>query len=81
MLQELFRIHLFGRAIPIYGYGLMLVVAFLACVKTSQWLGVRKGIRPELFVDATLIAMVSGPHRGASSAMCWKTSTTTPVRT
>lgn len=60
MLQELFRINLFGRAIPIYGYGLMLVVAFLACVKTSQWLGSRKGIKPELFVDATLIALASG---------------------
>jgi phosphatidylglycerol:prolipoprotein diacylglycerol transferase len=60
MLQELFRIHLFGHEFPIYGYGLMLVVAFLACVKLSQWLGVRKGIKPELFVDATLIALATG---------------------
>jgi phosphatidylglycerol:prolipoprotein diacylglycerol transferase len=60
MLQELFRIHLFGHEFPIYGYGLMLVVAFLACVKTSQWLGQRKGIRPELFVDAILIALGAG---------------------
>ncbi len=60
MLQELFRIHLFGHEFPIYGYGLMLVVAFLACVKLSQWLGARKGIKPELFVDATLIALATG---------------------
>jgi phosphatidylglycerol:prolipoprotein diacylglycerol transferase len=60
MLQELFRIHLFGHEFPIYGYGLMLVVAFLACVKLSQWLGERKSIRPELFVDATLIALATG---------------------
>jgi len=60
MLQELFRIHLFGHEFPIYGYGLMLVVAFLACVKLSQWLGERKGIKPELFVDATLIALATG---------------------
>ncbi len=60
MLQELFRIHLFGHEFPIYGYGLMLVAAFLACVKLSQWLGLRKGIRPEWFVDATLIALASG---------------------
>jgi phosphatidylglycerol---prolipoprotein diacylglyceryl transferase len=60
MLQELFRIHLFGHEFPIYGYGLMLVVAFLACVKLSQWLGARQGIKPELFIDATLIALGTG---------------------
>ncbi len=60
MLQELFRIHLFGHEFPIYGYGLMLVVAFLACVKLSQWLGLRKGIKPEWFIDATLIALATG---------------------
>jgi len=60
MLQELFRIRLFGHEFPIYGYGLMLVAAFLACVKLSQWLGLRKGIKPEWFVDATLIALASG---------------------
>jgi phosphatidylglycerol---prolipoprotein diacylglyceryl transferase len=60
MLQELFRIHLFGHEFPIYGYGLMLVVAFLACVKLSQWLGKRKGIKPEWFIDATLIALATG---------------------
>jgi phosphatidylglycerol---prolipoprotein diacylglyceryl transferase len=60
MQPILFRIHLLGHEIPIYSYGLMLVVAFLACVKTGQWLGWRKGIKPELFVDATLIGLVSG---------------------
>jgi len=60
MLQELFRIHLFGREIPLYGYGLMLVVAFVASLKTGQWLGARNGIKPELFVDAALIALATG---------------------
>jgi phosphatidylglycerol:prolipoprotein diacylglycerol transferase len=60
MLQILFRIHLFGREIPIYGYGLMLVVAFLACVQTSRWLAGRKGMNPDHFVDATLIALITG---------------------
>ncbi|MGD0770845.1 MAG: prolipoprotein diacylglyceryl transferase [Tepidisphaeraceae bacterium] len=60
MLQVLFRIHLFGHVIPVYGYGLMLVIAFLACVQTSRWLAVRKGMNPDHFVDAALIAMATG---------------------
>ncbi len=46
--------------IPIYGYGLMMVFAFLGC----QWLAARlaaaRGLDPEVFVNATLIALVSG---------------------
>jgi phosphatidylglycerol:prolipoprotein diacylglycerol transferase len=60
MLQILFRIHLFGHEFPVYGYGLMLVVAFLACVWVSRWLAVRKGMNPDHFIDATLIAIVTG---------------------
>lgn len=60
MLQILFRIHLFGHEIPIYGYGFMLVVAFLACVKSSQWLARRHGLNPEYFVDATMIGLITG---------------------
>lgn len=60
MLQVVFRFHLFGHVIPVYGYGLMLVVAFLACVITARFLAVRKGMNPEHFVDATLIAVATG---------------------
>jgi phosphatidylglycerol:prolipoprotein diacylglycerol transferase len=60
MRQVLFRLHLFGHIIPVYGYGLMLVVAFLACVMTARYLAVRKGMNPEHFVDATLIAVATG---------------------
>ena len=56
MLQIVYRLHLLGFDIPIYGYGLMLVVAFLACVQTSQWLARRSGLNPELFSNAVLIA-------------------------
>jgi phosphatidylglycerol:prolipoprotein diacylglycerol transferase len=46
--------------IPIYGYGLMMVAAFLA----TQWLSTRlaksKGIDPEIFVNATLFALIAG---------------------
>jgi len=60
MLQILFRIHLFGHEIPVYGYGFMLVIAFLSCVKTAQWLASRNGMIPEYFVDAALIALTTG---------------------
>jgi phosphatidylglycerol---prolipoprotein diacylglyceryl transferase len=60
MLQELFRFHLFNHIVPVYGYGLMLVVAFLACVIASQWLSRRVGINPDLCVDAALIALGTG---------------------
>jgi phosphatidylglycerol:prolipoprotein diacylglycerol transferase len=60
MLQIIFRLHLFGHEIPIYGYGLMLVVAFIACILTSQWLGRCSGIDPELFSNAVLIGLISG---------------------
>ena len=46
--------------VPIYGYGLMMVFAFLGC----QWLAARlarqRGLDPEVFVNATLIALVTG---------------------
>ncbi|HSV15327.1 MAG TPA: prolipoprotein diacylglyceryl transferase, partial [Tepidisphaeraceae bacterium] len=58
MHPELFRIPLLN--IPIFGYGLMMVLAFLA----TQWLSGRlaktKGIDPEIFVNVTLLALVAG---------------------
>lgn len=60
MWQEIFRLHLFGREFPIYGYGLMLVIGFLAAVQLAKYLARRKGINPELFVNAGLLALVMG---------------------
>jgi phosphatidylglycerol:prolipoprotein diacylglycerol transferase len=60
MLQILFHIHFFNHDIPIYGFGLMLVVAFLACVKAAQLIAPRVGMNPDHFVDAVLIALVTG---------------------
>ncbi len=46
--------------ITLYGYGLMMVFAFLGC----QWLAARlarsKGLDPDIFVNATLIALAAG---------------------
>jgi phosphatidylglycerol:prolipoprotein diacylglycerol transferase len=46
--------------LPIYGYGLMLVVAFLACVRVARWMAVPAGMDPEAFVNAALIALLAG---------------------
>jgi phosphatidylglycerol:prolipoprotein diacylglycerol transferase len=46
--------------IPIYGYGLMMVAAFLATQWLSGKLAKTKGIDPEIFVNVTLIALVTG---------------------
>lgn len=60
MWQEIFRLHLFGHEFPIYGYGLMLVIGFLAAVQLAKFLARRKGLDPELFVNVGLIALVMG---------------------
>jgi phosphatidylglycerol:prolipoprotein diacylglycerol transferase len=60
MFQELFHFHLLNHTVPVYGYGFMLVVAFLACVQVLQWLARRVGINPDLCVDATLIGLSTG---------------------
>jgi phosphatidylglycerol:prolipoprotein diacylglycerol transferase len=46
--------------IPIYGYGLMMVCAFLATQWLSSKLAKGKGIDPEIFVNVALLALVSG---------------------
>src|SRR6476620_9382055 len=58
MLQELFRIP--GLDIPIYGYGLMLVIGFLLATELAKFLARRVRLDPELFVNAGLIALVTG---------------------
>ncbi len=60
MLQELFRLHLFGREIPIFGYGLMLVIGFFTAIELAKFLARRSGMNPDLFVNAGLIALVAG---------------------
>jgi len=58
MLQELFRIPFLN--IPVYGYGLMLVVGFLLGVQLAKYLAVRSSIDPEVFATAVLIMLVAG---------------------
>jgi phosphatidylglycerol:prolipoprotein diacylglycerol transferase len=49
-----------GLNMPIFGYGLMMVLAFLACQWLASYLAKRKGYNPEIFINATLIALVFG---------------------
>ncbi len=58
MYQTLFHLPWLGT--PIYGYGLMMVVAFLACQWLAARLAAQRGLDPEVFVNATLIALVAG---------------------
>lgn len=58
MYQELFRVP--GINLPVYGYGVMLVVGFFAGVALAKFLARRSGLDPELFVNAALIALVTG---------------------
>ena len=58
MYPELFRIP--GLGLPVYGYGVMLVMGFFAGVGLAKYLARRHGLDPEIFVNAALIALVSG---------------------
>jgi phosphatidylglycerol:prolipoprotein diacylglycerol transferase len=58
MYPTIFNLPIVGW--PIYAYGLMMVAAFLACQWLSGRLAKRFGIDPEIFVNATLFALVAG---------------------
>ena len=58
MLREVFRIPWLN--LPIYGYGLMLVVAFLACSHMARYWARQRGLDGELFINMALLALVTG---------------------
>jgi phosphatidylglycerol:prolipoprotein diacylglycerol transferase len=58
MLQELFRIPFLNM--PVYGYGLMMVIGFLLALQLAKFLARRSGFDPEIFVNAGLIALGAG---------------------
>jgi phosphatidylglycerol:prolipoprotein diacylglycerol transferase len=67
MLQELFRIPiphflqwLLPAELPLYGYGLMLVIGFILASQFGKFLAKRTGLDPEVFVNGGLIALLSG---------------------
>lgn len=66
MLQELFRIHipdwvpLLPREIPIFGYGLMLVIGFYGAMQLARAMSRRSGIDPDVMVNLALVALIFG---------------------
>jgi phosphatidylglycerol:prolipoprotein diacylglycerol transferase len=58
MYPILFRIPIIDA--PIYSYGLMLAIGFLGAIYLARFLGRRAGIDPEIFVNAGMLAMISG---------------------
>jgi phosphatidylglycerol:prolipoprotein diacylglycerol transferase len=58
MWQVLFYIPIIN--VPIYGYGLMLLIGLLCAMFIARYLARRVGLDPELFVNAALIALVAG---------------------
>jgi len=58
VLRELFVIP--GLNLPVYGYGLMLVVAVLLALRLAKFIAPRFGIDPEHFVTLAFIALFAG---------------------
>jgi phosphatidylglycerol:prolipoprotein diacylglycerol transferase len=60
MLPELFHFTIGGHDIHLYTYGLMMIVGFFGAVYLARFLANRSGLDGEVFVNAGLIALVSG---------------------
>ncbi len=46
--------------IPVYGYGVMLVIGFIVGMYVAQYLAKRSGLDPETFANACILALVTG---------------------
>jgi phosphatidylglycerol:prolipoprotein diacylglycerol transferase len=60
MMRELFRIPIPGHPIPVWGYGLMLVIGFYCAMMLARALSRRSGVDPDVMVNAALVALVAG---------------------
>src|ERR1041385_273427 len=60
MLPELFHFTVAGHEIHLYTYGLMMIVGFFAAVYLARYLANKSGLDGELFVNAGLIALITG---------------------
>lgn len=58
MLRELFRIP--GLDLPVYGYGLMLVLGVFAAVELGRFLARRVGLNGDHFVTLGILALAAG---------------------
>lgn len=60
MKPEIFHIHVGSLNLPIYGYGLMMVIGFLLAAQLAKFLARRSGLDGEIFINAALLALVAG---------------------
>ena len=60
MIQEIWHFHIFNWTIPIYGFGLMLVIGFLLSAHWAKYLAYRSGLDGEAFVNAAMLALLAG---------------------
>jgi phosphatidylglycerol---prolipoprotein diacylglyceryl transferase len=62
MMQEIFTIPIpfFDLRLPIYGYGLMMVIGFLLAAHLAKYLARRCNLDGEVFVNAALMALFAG---------------------
>lgn len=60
MMRELFRFHVFGHEVPLWGYGAMLVIGFYCAMQVGRALARRSGIDPDVVVNVALIALIFG---------------------
>lgn len=60
MFPVIFHIRFVGLDLPVYSYGLMLVVAFLAASRLAKYLAGKYALDGEAFVSAALLGLVSG---------------------
>lgn len=60
MRQILFSIPVFGKQIPLYGYGVMLVLAMLSAVNLAAWRARREKLDPEVIYDLSLWILIGG---------------------
>lgn len=58
MLRELFRIPYFD--VPVYSFGLMLVIGCWLAIALAKFLARRCGLNPEHFVNVGIIALIAG---------------------
>ncbi len=60
MYQEIYRFHIGSFDVPIYGYGLMLVVGFLLAAQWARFLARRAGLDGDTFINGALLGLLAG---------------------
>lgn len=60
MMQTIWQFRIGGWTIPIYGFGLMLVIGFLSASHVAKYLAKRHNLDGEVLVNAAMLGLVAG---------------------